>query len=257
MTRLAATGLTLGYDDRVVVDALDVEILEGRVTTIVGANACGKSTLLRGLARLLKPRAGTVLLDDRPLDVLSTLEVAQVLGVLPQTPVAPDGITVGDLVGRGRHPHQGWFRRWTEADETAVADALDATGTEDLVARPLRELSGGQRQRVWVAMALAQQTDVLLLDEPTTYLDLNHQVELLRLLRELNHRSGKTIVVVLHELNLAARFSDHMVAMADGRIVAQGAPGEVVTADLVRDVFGLDCLVVPDPVAGSPLVVPL
>ncbi|RYB91890.1 ABC transporter ATP-binding protein [Nocardioides oleivorans] len=257
MTRLAATGLTLGYDDRVVVDALDVEILEGRVTTIVGANACGKSTLLRGLARLLKPRAGTVLLDDRPLDVLSTLEVAKVLGVLPQTPVAPDGITVGDLVGRGRHPHQGWFRRWTEADETAVADALEATGTEDLVARPLRELSGGQRQRVWVAMALAQQTDVLLLDEPTTYLDLNHQVELLRLLRELNHRSGKTIVVVLHELNLAARFSDHMVAMADGRIVAQGAPGDVVTADLVRDVFGLDCLVVPDPVAGTPLVVPL
>ena len=257
MTRLAAQGITLGYDDRVVVDSLDVEILEGKVTTVVGANACGKSTLLRGLARLLRPSAGAVLLDDRPLDELSTIEVARVMGVLPQTPVAPDGITVGDLVGRGRHPHQVWFRRWTDDDEVAVADALEATGTQDLVARPLRELSGGQRQRVWVAMALAQQTDVLLLDEPTTYLDLNHQVELLRLLRELNARSGKTIVIVLHELNLAARFSDHMIAMADGRIVAQGTPGEVVTSDLVHEVFGLECLVVTDPVAGTPLVVPL
>ncbi|GAA1930366.1 ABC transporter ATP-binding protein [Nocardioides hwasunensis] len=257
MTKLAAQGLTLGYDDRVVVDRLDVEILEGKVTTVVGANACGKSTLLRGLARLLRPRSGVVLLDDRPLDDLSTLEVARVLGVLPQTPVAPDGITVGDLVGRGRHPHQGWFRRWTEEDEAAVADALDATGSQDLVGRPLRELSGGQRQRVWVAMALAQQTEVLLLDEPTTYLDLNHQVELLRLLRDLNARSGKTIVVVLHELNLAARFSDHMIAMSDGRIVAQGAPGDVVTAELVEEVFGLRSMVVPDPVAGTPLVVPL
>lgn len=257
MTRLSAQNLTLGYDSRVVVDRLDVKILEGRVTTIVGANASGKSTLLRGLARLLRPQGGTVLLDDRPLTEMSTLEVARVLGVLPQTPVAPDGITVGDLVGRGRHPHQGWFRRWSAEDQQAVAAALEATGTADLVGRTLSELSGGQRQRVWVAMALAQQTDVLLLDEPTTYLDVNHQVELLRLLRTLNAETGKTIVVVLHELNLATRFSDHMIAMADGRIVAEGEPGEVVTAELVRKVFGLECVVVPDPVAGSPLVVPL
>ena len=257
MTRLTAQNLTLGYDDRVVVECLDVEILEGKMTTIVGANASGKSTLLRGLARLLQPKGGSVLLDGRPLDELSTLEVARVLGVLPQTPIAPDGITVGDLVGRGRHPHQGWFRRWSAADEQAVADALEATGTADLIGRTLRELSGGQRQRVWVAMALAQQTDVLLLDEPTTYLDVNHQVELLRLLRGLNAETGKTIVVVLHELNLAARFSDHMIAMAEGRLVAEGSPGEVVTAELVRKVFGLECVVVSDPVAGSPLVVPL
>ncbi|WP_329100783.1 ABC transporter ATP-binding protein [Micromonospora sp. NBC_01699] len=256
MTRLRAQGLTLGYDDRTVVDHLDVAVLDGKVTAIVGANACGKSTLLRGLARLLPPRGGAVLLDGRTLADLRTIDVAKVLGLLPQTPIAPDGITVADLVSRGRYPHQGWFRRWAEGDHDAVARALDATGTADLIDRPIRELSGGQRQRVWVAMALAQETDLLLLDEPTTYLDINHQVELLRLLRKLNAESGKTIVIVMHDLNLACRYCDHLVAMADGAIVAEGAPGDVVTAELVEKVFGLSCLVVPDPIAGTPMIVP-
>ncbi|MFE3451013.1 ABC transporter ATP-binding protein [Nonomuraea sp. NPDC059194] len=256
MTRLRAEGVTLGYDDQAVVTNLDVLVPDGRITAIVGANACGKSTLLRGLARLLKPRRGAVYLDGKALTELSTHEVAKTLGLLPQTPLAPDGITVADLVSRGRYPHQGWFRRWTEGDDDAVTRALDATGTADLVNRPLRQLSGGQRQRVWVAMALAQDTDLLLLDEPTTYLDINHQVELLRLLRKLNAESGKTIVVVLHDLNLACRFCDHVIAMAEGAIVAEGAPTSVITAELVEKVFGLSCVVVPDPVAGTPMVVP-
>ncbi|MFK3979554.1 ABC transporter ATP-binding protein [Micromonospora sp. NPDC050397] len=256
MTRLRAEGLTLGYDDRTVVDNLDVTILDGKITAIVGANACGKSTLLRGLARLLPPRGGAVLLDGKALADMRTLDVAKVLGLLPQTPVAPDGITVADLVSRGRYPHQGWFRRWTEHDHEAVTRALDATGTADLIDRPIRQLSGGQRQRVWVAMALAQDTDLLLLDEPTTYLDINHQVELLRLLRKLNAESGKTIVVVLHDLNLACRFSDHLIAMSDGAVVAEGAPTDVVTAELVEKVFGLSCLIVADPIAGTPMIVP-
>jgi iron complex transport system ATP-binding protein len=251
MTRLRAEGLSLGYDDQTIVD-----ILDGKVTAIVGANACGKSTLLRGLARLLRPRDGAVYLDGKALTELSTLDVAKVLGLLPQSPVAPDGITVADLVSRGRYPHQGWFRRWTGRDDDAVARALDATGTADLAHRALRELSGGQRQRVWVAMALAQDTDLLLLDEPTTYLDINHQVELLRLLRKLNAESGKTILVVLHDLNLACRYCDHVIAMAEGSIVAEGAPTEVITAELVEKVFGLSCVVVPDPIAGTPMIVP-
>ncbi len=256
MTRLHAEGVTLGYDDRPIVTGLDVQIPDGKVTAIVGANACGKSTLLRGLARLLKPRNGAVYLDGRAMTELSTHEVAKTLGQLPQTPHAPDGITVADLVARGPYPHQGWFRRWTDGDHEAVAAALEATGTADLANRPLQQLSGGQRQRVWVAMALAQDTDLLLLDEPTTYLDINHQVELLRLLRRLNAEAGRTIVVVMHDLNLACRFSDHLVAMADGAIVAEGAPTEVVTAELVEKVFGLACVVVPDPVAGTPMIVP-
>jgi iron complex transport system ATP-binding protein len=256
MTRLRAEKLTLGYDGPAIVADLDVALLDGKVTAIVGANACGKSTLLRGLARLLKPRSGAVYLDGAALADLATLDVAKVLGLLPQTPIAPDGITVADLVSRGRYPHQGWFRRWTDDDHAASVRALAATGTADLVERQVAQLSGGQRQRVWVAMALAQETDLLLLDEPTTHLDINHQVELLRLLRTLNAESGKTIVVVLHDLNLACRFVDHVIAMADGQIVAEGAPAEVVTAALVEKVFGLACVVVPDPVAGTPMVVP-
>lgn len=256
MSRLRAEGLTLGYDAEPIVRDLDVTILDGKVTAIVGANACGKSTLLRGLARLLRPRQGSVLLDEKAMAGLSTLEVAKVLGLLPQSPLAPDGITVADLVSRGRYPHQGWFRTWNDRDHDAVARALDATGTADLVDRPLRQLSGGQRQRVWIAMALAQDTDLLLLDEPTTYLDINHQVELLRLLRTLNAQAGKTIVAVLHDINLAGRYCDHIIAMADGAIVAEGAPSEVITAELVAKVFGLACVIVPDPVAGTPIIVP-
>lgn len=253
---LRAEDLTLGYGETDVVSHLDVQLPPGRITVIVGANACGKSTLLRGLARLLPARTGSVRLDGRDVTSLRSIEVAKVVGLLPQTPVAPDGITVADLVGRGRYPHQGWFRQWKPEDDQAVQAALEATGTAELAERRIAELSGGQRQRVWVAMALAQDTDLLLLDEPTTYLDINHQVELLDLLTDLNRTHGKTIVLVLHDLNLACRYADHIIAMKSGRIVREGAPSDVIDADVVTDVFGLDCDVVPDPVSGTPMVVP-
>jgi iron complex transport system ATP-binding protein len=253
---LRTRGLSLGYGDLEVIDDLHLLLPDGRITMIVGANACGKSTLLRGLARLLRPRSGEVILDGRSVQELRTIDVAKVLGLLPQTSIAPDGITVGDLVGRGRYPHQGWFRQWRREDEEAVAEALEATGTADLVARKVDELSGGQRQRVWIAMALAQETDILLLDEPTAYLDLAHQVEILDLLADLNRSQGRTIVVVLHDLNHAARYAHHLLAMRDGRIVAQGSPREIVTEELVTQVFGLDVRVLDDPVSGTPLVVP-
>jgi iron complex transport system ATP-binding protein len=254
--QLEAREVTLGYDEVDIVRGLDVTIPEGRITMIVGANACGKSTLLRGLARLLRPRCGSVLLDGRSIHELPSREVAQVLGLLPQTPVAPDGITVADLVGRGRYPHQGWFRRWNADDDRAVTNALRATGTAELADRPLQELSGGQRQRVWVAMALAQETDLLLLDEPTTFLDINHQVELLDLLTDLNRDAGRTVVVVLHDLNLACRYADHVIAMKQGRIVVEGVPAEVITAEVITEVFGRACEVAPDPVSGTPMVLP-
>ena len=254
---LAAERLTLGYGDRKVVHDLTVTIPTGRVTVVVGANACGKSTLLRGLARLLAPSDGAVLLDGKDITSLATRDVARVLGLLPQSPIAPEGITVADLVGRGRYPHQGWFRQWTPDDDAAVADALAQTGVLDLAGRSVDELSGGQRQRVWIAMALAQRTDLLLLDEPTTFLDVAHQVEVLDLLADLNRDLGRTIVMVLHDLNLAARYADHLVAMKDGRIVAEGAPADVVTEETVAEVFGLTSRVVPDPVSGTPMVVPI
>jgi iron complex transport system ATP-binding protein len=239
------------------VHGLALTVPPGRVTAIVGPNACGKSTLLRGLARLLTPTAGRVLLDGEDLHRTSTRHVATVLGLLPQTPTAPEGITVADLVARGRYPHQGWARRWSAADDDAVAQAMTATGVLDLAPRPLAELSGGQRQRVWIAMALAQQTDVLLLDEPTTFLDIAHQVEVLELLADLNRSRGTTVVMVLHDLNLAVRYADHLVAMRAGRIVAAGRPADVVDAALVQEVFDLRSVVVPDPVTGDPMVVPV
>ena len=254
--RLRSEGLGLGYGERTVVSGLDLDVPDGKVTAIVGANGCGKSTLLRGLGRLMKPATGSVLLDGRSIHARSSREVARALGLLPQNPVAPEGLTVVDLVGRGRHPHHGAFRRWSVADDEAVARALSLTDTVDLAHRPVDELSGGQRQRVWIAMALAQETDLLLLDEPTTFLDVAHQVEVLDLLLDLNASQGATVVMVLHDLNLAGRYAHHLVAMQDGRVVAAGAPSEVVTADLVRDVFGLGARVILDPVAGTPLVVP-
>jgi iron-siderophore transport system ATP-binding protein len=255
-SRLTARDLTLAYEDRTVVDGLDLEIPEGKVTVVVGPNACGKSTLLRALGRLLRPRRGVVLLDGAELHRVPRRQLARTVGVLPQSPSAPDGITVADLVARGRQPHQTWWRQWSEEDERATAEALERTATADLAERPVEELSGGQRQRAWIAMALAQDTDLLLLDEPTTYLDIAHQVEVLDLIRQLNHERGRTVVAVLHDLNQAARYADHLVAMKAGRIVAQGPPRDVVTADLVREVFGLESVVVPDPVTGGPLVVP-
>ncbi|WP_285726916.1 ABC transporter ATP-binding protein [Psychromicrobium xiongbiense] len=255
--QLAAEGLSLAYGDRTVVEGLSLELPPGQVTMIVGANACGKSTLLRGLARLLTPSRGAVLLDGADIHRLPARKVAQRLGLLPQSPLAPEGITVAELVGRGRYPHQGWLSSWSAEDERAVAEALEVTRTLELADRSLDELSGGQRQRVWIAMALAQQTPILLLDEPTTYLDLAHQVEVLDLVTELNRSRGTTVAIVLHELNLAARYGDHLVALKQGRIVAQGAPSSVVTEGLVREVFGLESVVMADPVTGAPMVVPL
>lgn len=254
---LEARGVSLGYDDRAVVEDLSMRLPPGQVSVIVGANACGKSTLLRGMARLLSPSAGAVLLDGKSIHHTATKKVAEALGLLPQTPVAPEGIKVSDLVGRGRYPHQGWFRHWTAEDDEAVGQALASTATLDLATRPVDELSGGQRQRVWIAMALAQETDLLLLDEPTTYLDVSHQVEVLDLLTDLNQRRGTTIVIVLHDLNLACRYADHLVAMCGGRIVCEGVPREVVTEQMVDAVFGMPSQIMSDPVSDTPMVVPI
>jgi len=254
---LQAAGIRLGYGDRTIVDDLDLDVPGGRITAIVGANACGKSTLLKSMARLLAPRTGQVLLDGRDIHQLPTRQVARDLGLLPQSPIAPEGIAVADLVSRGRTPHHGPLARWTRADDEAVAHALETTDTAALADRSVDELSGGQRQRVWIAMALAQQTDVLLLDEPTTFLDVSHQIDVLDLLTDLNRTRGTTIVMVLHDLNLAARYADHLVAMASGRLYAAGDPSAVLTAETVKAVFGLDSRVIPDPLTGRPLVLPI
>jgi len=254
--RLRAERVTLSYDRTEIIRDVSVLIPPGSFTVIIGPNACGKSTLLRGLSRLLAPAGGQVVLDGRAIDSYPAKEVARRLGLLPQSAMAPDGITVADLVARGRYPHQNLLRQWSKADESAVREALAATGTADLAPRPVDALSGGQRQRVWVAMVLAQQTDLLLLDEPTTFLDVAHQVELMELFAELNAQ-GRTIVAVLHDLNHAARYASHIVAMRDGRILAEGSPADVITRERVEEVFGLANVVIPDPVTGGPLVVPL
>jgi len=255
-SRLRAENVRLGYDSHIVVDDLSLSIPDGKVTAIVGANACGKSTLLRALARLLRPTRGRVLLDGADIHRMKTKEVARRLGLLPQSSTCPPGILVADLVARGRSPHQRLLQQWSPADEETVRDALAATSTLDLADRPIDELSGGQRQRVWIAMALAQATPLLLLDEPTTFLDIAHQMDVLDLVVDLNTQRGTTVVMVLHDLNQACRYADHIVAMRDGRIVANGAPADVITAELVEEVFGLACIVIADPLAGTPLVVP-
>lgn len=254
---LAVDDVTLGYGDRIVIEGFDLPVPTGQITCIVGANACGKSTLLRAMARLLAPRSGQVLLDGKAVHKLPTKQVARTLGLLPQSPLAPEGIVVGDLVARGRHPHQRVLSRWSAEDEVAVATALEVTETAELADRPVDELSGGQRQRVWIAMALAQQTDLLLLDEPTTFLDVSHQVDVLDLLTELNRERGTTIVMVLHDLNLAARYADHLVAVCEGRLHAAGDPAEVLTAEVVQEVFGMRSRIITDPVSGKPLVLPI
>ena len=254
--RLIAEGLELAYDGRVVARDLSVQIPAGKFTAIVGPNACGKSTLLRALARVLTPRKGQVALDGQPLAGLPGKELARRLGLLPQNPIAPDGITVRDLVARGRYPHQSLWRPTGPGDAEAVARALRDLGISDLATRPVAELSGGQRQRVWIALLLAQETDILLLDEPTTWLDIAHQVELMALLEHLA-RQGRTVVAVLHELNQAFRHADHVIALRDGHMIAAGAPREVVTPALIERVFDLPCLLSPDPLTGTPMVVPM
>lgn len=254
---LRADNLTLGYDGPDIVHNLSLTVPEAKVTSIIGPNGCGKSTLLRGLGRLLTPRSGQVILDGHPLSAQSSRRIATRISILPQTPTAPSGLTVADLVSRGRHPRQKWYQQFSLADETVVDDSLRATDIVELADTPLEDLSGGQRQRAWISMTLAQETGILLLDEPTTYLDLAHQVDVLELVRGLNRRHNRTVVMVLHDISLAARYSDHIVAIKDGRIVAQGTPQEVVTPGLLRDVFGLHAHVVPEPTEGRPHVIPL
>ncbi|WP_367128663.1 ABC transporter ATP-binding protein [Saccharothrix sp. HUAS TT1] len=254
-TRLTAGDLTLRYGDRVVSTRLSLDIPDGAFTAIVGPNACGKSTLLRAFVRLLRPAGGDVRFDDREVGSYPTKALARSLGFLPQDPVAPDDIRVRRLVARGRYPHQSLLSTWSEQDEAAVTGAMAAAGVADLADRPVQELSGGQRQRVWVAVVLAQQTPYLLLDEPTSFLDITHQYQLLKLLAGLRDE-GRTVIAVLHEINQASRYADHLVAMKDGRIVAQGAPADIVDSTLLKEVFDLPSVVVPDPVTGTPMVVP-
>lgn len=249
--------LTLGYSERDIITNLDLQIAPGKISVIVGANACGKSTLLKSMSRLITPREGKVILDGKEVHRTPAKELARTLGLLPQSPIAPEGITVVDLVGRGRNPHQTMFHRWNKNDDAAVAAALSATNSLELADREVDELSGGQRQRVWIAMALAQETDILLLDEPTTYLDVAHQVEILDLLSDLNERQGTTVVMVLHDLNLAARYADNLIAIKDGQVYAAGTVEEVFTTEMIRDVFGMANHILPDPVSGAPMMSPI
>lgn len=254
---LTTRKLTLAYDKAIVIKDLDLVIPSGQITALVGSNGCGKSTLLRGLARLLKPVKGTVYLDSASIFKLSTKEVAKQLGILPQSPTAPEGLTVRELVAQGRYPHQSWLQQWSAADDRFLEQALTITGVADLADRPLDTLSGGQRQRAWIAMALAQNTSILLLDEPTTFLDLAYQIEILDLLSDLNRTEGRTIVMVLHDLNQACRYAEYLVAMRQGQIMAQGVPAEVMTEAMVREVFGLESRIVSDPVMGTPMCIPI
>ena len=256
-TALHVKDVSVGYGERTVLDTLNVDIKRGAVTSIVGPNGCGKSTLLRTMSRLLNPTKGEIVLDGKSIHDIPTRKLATQLGLLPQTPIAPDGIVVADLVGRGRTPHQGILGRWSQQDYDIVAEALETTGISDLAERSIDELSGGQRQRVWIAMALAQRTETLLLDEPTTYLDVKHQLDVLDLLTELNRDRGTTIVMVLHDLNLAARYSDELVAVSGGKVFAHGHPREVITKENVKSVFGIDSVIITDPVSDQPAVMPI
>lgn len=253
--RLHGRDLTLRYDERTIAQNLSIAIPDGSFTVIVGPNACGKSTLLKALSRLIRPSAGDVMLDGKAIGQRQAKDVARRLGLLPQSATAPDGITVADLVARGRYPHQSFLQQWSKADEVAVIAAMDATEVTDLSARLLSELSGGQRQRVWIAMVLAQETPLLLLDEPTTFLDIAHQIEMLELLADLN-AEGRTIVAVLHDLNHACRYASHLIAMKHGAIIAEGKPNDIVTENLVKTVFDLDCILIQDPIAKTPMIVP-
>jgi iron complex transport system ATP-binding protein len=256
MTAISTKSLTLGYGEDIIINELDLTIPKGEITVFIGSNGCGKSTLLRSLARLLKPFAGSVVLDGAEIAKMPTKKIARQLAILPQSPVAPEGLTVMQLVKQGRYPYQNWLQQWSEEDENAVLSALDVTGMTEYSERMVDSLSGGQRQRAWIAMTLAQDTDIILLDEPTTYLDMTHQIEILDLLYELNQTEQRTIVMVLHDLNLACRYADNIVAVHDKEIFKQGNPEQIITPELVRSVFGLQCQVTCDPICGTPLCIP-
>lgn len=252
----SAGNIVAGYDKKIIINNIDVVIPNNKISVIIGANACGKSTLLKTLARLIKPVSGEVVLDGKKISEIPPKQLARVLGLLPQSPVVPEGISVSDLVSRGRFPYQNFLKGMEKKDYEAVEEALEIMGITELANRSVDELSGGQRQRVWIAMALAQQTDILLLDEPTTFLDITYQVEILDLLTDLNKKRGTTIVMVLHDINLSARYADYIFAVKKGNLIAQGVPGDIITEDLMKKVFGLDCAVIKDPVSDSPFIVP-
>lgn len=251
-----ANQLVSGYEGRTIIQGIDIEIPKNKISVIIGSNGCGKSTLLKTMAKLIKPTEGNVTLDGKAINKYPPKQLARMLGLLPQSPIVPDGITVADLVGRGRFPHQSLFGGWSNKDYKAVQEAMEFMKIEEFANDDIDELSGGQRQRVWIAMALAQQTDILLLDEPTTFLDITYQVEILDLLTNLNRTYGTTIVMVLHDINLSARYADHIFAVKDGQLVEEGDPSKVITSDLVKLVFDLESVIIPDPISNTPLVIP-
>ncbi len=254
---LEIDNLAAGYDNTIIVDGVSLKIPSNKISVIIGANACGKSTLLKSVARLIKPMSGAISLDGKGIHSMNSKHLAQVMGLLPQSPVVPEGIAVSDLVSRGRYPYHSFLKGLTREDFDIVSDALESMGIGDIADRSVTELSGGQRQRVWIAMALAQQTDILLLDEPTTYLDITHQIEILDLLMDLNRKHGTTIVMVLHDINLSARYADHIIAMKRGKLIGQGAPKKIIDEKLIKHVFDLDCTVIEDPVSKTPFIVPM
>jgi iron complex transport system ATP-binding protein len=256
MHSLSAKNLTLGYGESIIIDDLNIKIPKGEITVFIGGNGCGKSTLLRSLARLLKPKSGNVLLYGKEIAKMKTKEIAQKLAILPQSPVAPDGLSVYELVKQGRHPHRSFIKQWSKEDEDAVLRALEATNMLHLKDQTVDSLSGGQRQRAWISLTLAQETDIILLDEPTTYLDMTHQIEILDLLFDLNEQKGHTIVMVLHDLNLASRYAHHIVAVKDKKVYAQGKPEDIITCKLVSEVFQMKCDISCDPIFGTPVCVP-
>ncbi|MFT4145182.1 MAG: ABC transporter ATP-binding protein [Mobilitalea sp.] len=253
---LKAQNIVAGYDKKIIIDGINISIPSNKISVIIGANACGKSTLLKTLCRLIQPVSGEILLDNKKVTDMPPKQLARVLGLLPQSPVVPEGITVADLVSRGRFPYQSFFKGLSKKDYDAVDEALEIMGITELANRSVDELSGGQRQRVWIAMALAQQTDILLLDEPTTFLDISYQVEILDLLTDLNKKRGTTIVMVLHDINLSARYADYIFALQKGNLIAEGTPSDIITDALIKQVFDLDCMVISDPVSNSPFIVP-
>lgn len=256
MKAIQTKELTLSYGDTTIINSLDLQIPKGEITVFIGGNGCGKSTLLRSVARLLKPKSGSILIDGKSINKLSTKDVAKRMAILPQSPEAPEGLTVLQLVKQGRYPYQSWLKQWSEEDEKAVMDALKATNMIEFAERSVDSLSGGQRQRAWIAMTLAQDTDIILLDEPTTYLDMTHQIEILDLLFDLYEKENRTIVMVLHDLNLACRYAHNIVAIQDKGIYAQGKPEEVITCQLVQEVFRMQAHVTTDPLFGTPLCIP-